>query len=192
MLVRAADFMAWRGGDDTDFSRSADVMKAAMDNMKRRVMGMVGRAIINAVNDGSGLQSLQIEVLDDELHDEVERFQNYGFTAHPRSGAEAIVVRVGGTASHGIVIAVDDRRYRLRSLKEGEVAIYDDRGQIVHLKRDGILITSPDRVRVEAPRVDVIADSVNLGGTGGAPVARVGDSVAGGKITSGSSKVMAA
>ena len=167
-------------------------MKAAMDNIKRRVMGMVGRAIINAVNDGSGLQSLQIEVLDDELHDDVERFQNYGFTAHPRAGAEAIVVRVGGTASHGIVIAVDDRRYRLRSLKEGEVAIYDDRGQIVHLKREGILIKSPDLVRVEAPRVDVIADSVNLGGTGGAAVARVGDSVAGGKITSGSSKVMAA
>ena len=82
----------------------------------------------------------------------------------------------------------------------GEVAIFDDLGQIVHLKRDRIHIESPNKVTVEAPEVEVIADSVTidsadigLGGSGGAKVARVGDDVdlGTGKIVSGSDVVRA-
>lgn len=162
-----------------------------MDAFKKRVMSMVGRCIIMAVDDSRKIQSVQVEVLADELHDEAERFQHYGFSTHPIPGAEGIIVRIGGTASHGVIIVVDDRRYRLTDLAQGEVALYDDLGQVVHLKRDGILIKSEMKVRVEAERVDVIADTVNLGGEGGAGVARIGDSVSGGVITGGSTKVFA-
>lgn len=162
-----------------------------MDAFKKRVMSMVGRCIIMAVDDSRKIQSVQVEVLADELHDEAERFQHYGFSTHPIPGAEGIIVRIGGTASHGVIIVVDDRRYRLTDLAQGEVALYDDLGQVIHLKRDGILIKSEMKVRVEAERVDVIADTVNLGGDGGMGVARIGDSVSGGVITGGSTKVFA-
>lgn len=161
------------------------------ESLKQRVMSLVGRCIIMAVDDSRKIQSVQVEVLADELHDEAERFQHYGFSTHPIPGAEGIIVRIGGTASHGVIIVVDDRRYRLTDLAQGEVALYDDLGQVVHLKRDGILIKSEMTVRVEAERVDVIADTVNLGGAGGAGVARIGDSVSGGIITGGSTKVFA-
>ena len=163
-----------------------------MDAFKKRVMSMVVRCIIAAVDDSRKLQSVQVEVLADELHDEAERFQNYGFSTHPIPGAEGIIVRIGGTVSHGVIIVVDDRRYRLTDLAQGEVALYDDLRQVVHLKRDGILIKSEMKVRVEAERVDVIADTVNLGGEGGAGVARIGDAVSAGVITGGSTKVFAA
>lgn len=165
-----------------------------------RIQMMVGRAVIAAVADGAQAQTLQIELLADEVQDGVERFQGYGFTSHPHPGAEAIIVCVGGTRSHSIVIQVEDRRYRLKNLVVGEVALFDDLDQVILLKRDGIHIDSPLKVTIEAPDVDVIADSVSiesgdiaLGGAGGAKVARVGDDVdlATGKIISGSDVVRA-
>jgi len=165
-----------------------------------RLEMMIGRAVIAAVADGKQAQALQIELLADEVQDEVERFQGYGYTSHPHPGAEAVVAFVGGTRSHGIVIQVEDRRYRLKNLAPGEVALFDDLGQVVHLKRSGIHIESPNKVTIEAPDVEVIADSVTidspdigLGGAGGQPVARIGDDVdlGTGKIISGSDHVRA-
>lgn len=160
---------------------------------------MLSRAILTLVDDSKGLQTLQVELLSDEAQDGVERFGEYGLASRPKAGAEAIAASVGGLRSHMVVIGIEDRRFRLKNLAEGEVALYDDLGQVVHLKRDGIAIESPLKVTLEAPQVvvnadqaDIVADTVNLGGTGGAKVARVGDTVSGGVITSGSSKVKAA
>lgn len=163
-----------------------------MEGAMGRIRMMVSRAIVRLVNDGLKLQSVQVELLDGEAQDDVERFQNYGVTSRPKDGAEAVIVCVGGLRSHAIAIVVDDRRFRLRQLEEGEVALYDDLGQVVYLKREGIMLSSPLKVTVEAPEVLVHSNNVNLGGTGGAAVARVGDSVSGGVITSGSVKVKAA
>jgi phage baseplate assembly protein V len=174
-------------------------MKRMVAPLARRVQMMVGRAVIAAVNDGAKLQALQIELLADEVQDEAERFQNYGFSGVPRPGAECIVVFPGGLRSHGVVIAADDRASRPTSLQPGDTIHYDDRGQRILLTEDGILVESPVEVRVVAPSAKVEADSVvilsddiHLGGTGGARVARIGDTVAGGVITGGSTKVRAA
>lgn len=162
---------------------------SAFADTARRVAMMVARGIVRAVNDAPKLQSLQIDLLADETSDNVEHFQTYGLTSVPHAEAEAIVIFPGGTRSHGIVIAVDDRRYRLRGLAGGEVALYDDQWQVIHLKRDCLLIKSDFKVTVEAPEVTVTADAVNLGGSGGMGVARIGDAVVDGVITAGSNKV---
>lgn len=177
-----------------------DAVRRGIAAIAGRVELMIGRAVIAAVTDTTQAQGLQLELLADEVQEGVERFQGYGYTSHPFPGAEALVAFVGGTRSHGIVVQVEDRRYRLKNLAQGEVAIFDDLGQVVHLKRDGIHIESPNKVTVEAPDVDVIADSVTidspdigLGGAGGQPVARIGDDVdlGTGKIVSGSDRVRA-
>lgn len=182
------------------------VDQSVFDRFKQRMRGMIGRCVLEAVNDAPKLQAVQVSVLDEELHDELERFQNYGFTSHPLPGAEGVVLFVGGVHSHGVVISMDDRRYRLKEIEPGEVALYDDQGQIVHIKRDGIYIETDQKVIVNADSVEVTAetvtvdaesvtitsDDINLGGSGGAKVARVGDSVVGGVITTGSDKVSAA
>lgn len=62
----------------------------------------------------------------------------------------------------------------------------------VQFTSSGINIVSPDTVTVTANKVDLISNNVNLGAEGGAAVARVGDTVSGGVITSGSTKVKAA
>lgn len=130
---------------------------------------MVARAIVEAVNDGPKLQAVQISLLADEVKGNVERFQQYGFTGVPHEGAEAIALFLGGSRSHGVTIAVDDRRYRLKGLEKGEVALYDDLGQKVHLTRNGIEITAPlvtvkaaNGMRVEAPTLECTGEIVDL------------------------------
>jgi phage baseplate assembly protein V len=113
---------------------------------------MVSRAIIKLVTDAAKLQKVQIAMLADEERGDVERFQNYGFTSVPHPEAEAIALSVGGSRSHMVVIAVDDRRYRLTGLADGEVAIYTDEGDKIVLKRGGeIEVTAATRFTVDAP-----------------------------------------
>ena len=177
-----------------------DAIARALGPIAGRIRMMISRATISAVDDTTQAQSLQIELFADEVQDGVERFCGYGFTSHPHPGAEALVAFVGGTRSHGVVLQVEDRRYRLKATAAGEVAIFDDQDQVIHLKRDGIAIESPFKVTIDAPEVDVTADivtvespDIRLGGAGGAKVARVGDDVdlGTGKIISGSDVVTA-
>lgn len=162
--------------------------------LEGRVRGMVGRAIVRLVDDATRAQSVQVELLEGETQDAVERYQDYGFTSVPHPGAEAVAVAVGGLRSHMIVIKVEDRRYRLTGLEQGEVALFDDLGQVIKLGRERIEIVSETEVKVTAPKVIVESDDVHLGAEGGQKVARIGDDVdlGTGKIISGSDKVRAA
>ena len=63
--------------------------------------------------------------------------------------------------------------------------------QFIEFSSNGISITSPTNLTINAQSATINATAVNLGGTGGAAVARVGDSVVNGKITTGSSVVKA-
>ncbi|MCL9999231.1 MAG: phage baseplate assembly protein V [Erythrobacter sp.] len=165
-----------------------------LGGLEGRVRGMVARAIVRLVDDARQAQELQLELLTDESQDAVERFQNYGLTSVPHAGAEALVVFAGGLRSHGVVLAVEDRRYRLTGLEEGEVALFDDLGNVIKLGRERIDVTAVTELRVEAPRVIVQSNDIRLGEDGGAAVARVGDDVnlTTGKIITGSAKVKAA
>jgi phage baseplate assembly protein V len=188
----------------------AKMLERATRPLRQRLGGLVARGIVRLVNQTPGVQLLQVGLLAGETRDGVEHVQPYGYTSNPLPGAEpAVVLFPQGDRSHGIAIVVGDRLYRLRPLQSGEVAIYDDQGQKVYLKRNGIEIATTLNVTVQATgnvelnaggNVNVIAAvDVNLGGLGGQPVARVGDRVNVGAgssqglwpIVEGSSKVSA-
>jgi phage gp45-like len=61
-----------------------------------------------------------------------ELVQHYGMVSRPLAGAELVILRDG---NHYVAIADDDRRYRI-ALEDGEVALYTDEGDKIHLKRD--------------------------------------------------------
>lgn len=136
-----------------------DTVNRMLAPLSNRVRLMVARGVLRAVADSPKLQELQAELLAGELRDKLERFQNYGITSHPFPGAETVVVFPGGNRDHGLVIAVDDRRYRLTSLEPGEVALYDDQGQTIIIKRDGITVHTDKLFRVEADVIELHAES---------------------------------
>jgi phage gp45-like len=101
-----------------------------------------------------------------------EYFQHYGFTSRPKPGAEIIIIREG---NHITAIASDDRRYRI-VLEEGEVALYTDEGDKVHLKRDRkIEVVGGEEVSIDTKAAVVTASTscqvdsplINLGGNRG-------------------------
>ena len=87
---------------------------------------MIGRAVLTVVDADRMTQSIQVEALQDEVIDEFEHMEPYGFTSHPHPGAEAILAALGGMREHSVAVVVGDKRYRLTGLDAGEVAIYTD------------------------------------------------------------------
>lgn len=124
-----------------------------------RLSTLISRGTVALVNAAAKLQSLQLRLLAGEVKTGMEHFESYGITAKPHPGAEAIAAFLGGDRSHGVVLAVADRRYRVQGLADGEVCVYDDLGHRVHLSRAGIVIhgaghpvviTDTAKLRVEA------------------------------------------
>jgi len=127
--------------------------------LQQRLQLMVGRCLVLLVDDDTRLQSLQVALLAEEVRGDVERFQQYGFTSHPHPDAEAIAVAVGGNRDHCVVLSVDDRRYRLKGLAQGEVALYTDEGDRVVLRRGGIVeVHAGAELRVTAPLCTMSGD----------------------------------
>jgi phage baseplate assembly protein V len=118
--------------------------------LAQRLSNMLVRGTVAAVDAERKMQVVQVRLLAGEIKDNVEHFEPYGHTAKPLAGAEAIVAFFDGDRSHGVVLAVGDRRFRLTGLQDGEVAIYDDQGQKVHLTRDGVVIHTAKQCRIEA------------------------------------------
>lgn len=94
-----------------------------------------------------------------------ELFQHYGFSSAPLAGAEYLVIPVGGNSKHAVVVASEDGRYRF-TLKDGEVSLYTDEGDYVHMKRgrvvevvtDTLVIKAAIKVRIETPLVELTGD----------------------------------
>lgn len=111
----------------------AEQLQRFISPLKERVLSMIGCAIIQAVKDSGNLQVLKLSMLRDELKEDVERIQEYGFTSNPPKGSEAVVVFPQGNREFGVVIATDSATYRLKNLPEGAVALYNKNGDYVKL-----------------------------------------------------------
>ncbi len=123
------------------------------------------RGIVKSVVQGVIQRFTASGRADEEIADR-ELFQHYGLTSRPLQGAELIILREG---NHYIAVASDDRRYRI-ALEEGEVALYTDEGDKIHLKRSNeIHVKTGKRMFIESGGVcDITVDgktTVKSGGT---------------------------
>lgn len=141
-----------------------------------RVALTIGRAVLRLVKEAAGVQLVQIEALKGEVIDQAEHLQQYGFASSPLPGAEAVVAAVGGARNHPIVLVIADRRYR-PSLQPGEAILHDDQGQVIHISRDGVLVTTEKPItisttglfRVDANEVEIhgkVKVKIDAGGAG--------------------------
>jgi phage gp45-like len=104
------------------------------------------RTIISSVTEGV-IKRFSGSGRPDETFTNREYFQHYGFTSRPLKDAEGILIKDGNNI---ILIASDDRRYRIQ-VEDGEVALYTDEGDKIHLKRNKeINISSGGKVIVNA------------------------------------------
>lgn len=145
----------------------------AIAPLARRIRLMAARAILTLIDDATKMQGLQVKLLDGEVCNNVDRVQNYGFTSVPLPGAEGIYLALGGSRDHGVVIVSDDRRYRIKGLQGGEVAIYtwkdkEPHGHRIVFNNDGsisvnaknINVTATEKVRIEGDVVKIHAKTL--------------------------------
>lgn len=137
-----------------------DLIRRMLEPIARRVQLMIGRAIITTVTDSTGIQGVQISCYADEVRDGVQRLQQYGFTSNPKPGAQGIALFFNGNREDGVIIATEDKRYRVKNLESGEVAIYTDEGDEIRFKRGNeILIKSSTRVVIECDDIKLGANT---------------------------------
>lgn len=111
-----------------------------LQSLQRQVLSLIGRAVVKSIDAASKCQTVDVELVGGQPKSGIEHFEPYGFTSRANAGSEALVLFPDADRSHGIAVAVADRRYRLKGLKTGEVALYDDQGQSVTLTRNGIVV----------------------------------------------------
>ena len=163
-------------------------MNDPIRSMMRKIHGMAARCVLRLASDGLKMQAVQVGVLADETIDDVERVQNYGFTSVPLPGAEGIMLFLGGDRAHGVVIAMDDRSYRLKGLKGGEVALYTDEGDSIVLKRGHIMEATTETFKLTATTgVQILTPAMSVASPdGGAATATFTGSIATtGDVTAG-------
>lgn len=117
--------------------------------MRNPIASVLARGVVVLANSARKLQSLQLRITAGEVKDDIEHLEPYGFTSCPKDGAEALV-GFFGDRSHGVVIMVADRRFRLQGLKPGEVGLYTDEGDYLVFKRGRVLEVETVTLKVKA------------------------------------------
>jgi phage baseplate assembly protein V len=143
----------------------------AVEPVRRRVRLLIGRCVLDAIDDSGGIQSAKLSLFADEVRDGVERMQEFGFTSRPVPGCEGVTIFPTGDRSHGIVIATDDRRHRPTGLNEGESRQYNAFNEYIYLRDDGTLaISAGTKVHVTAPEVVADCDTAAINASTSATV----------------------
>ena len=144
-----------------------------MSNLKNILV----RGTLSLVSAAKKMQGLQVRLLAGEVKDGMEHFEPYGFTSNAQGGAEVLAGFFGGDRSHGVVICVADRRFRLQGLESGEVALYTDEGDKLHFKRGRVIEIETLTLKVKAATA-VEFDTPEIRTTG--KIVSAGDQVAAG------------
>jgi len=140
---------------------------------------IIRRARLRTLAEGL-VQKARAEALDDDAKDEAERFQDYGFTAHPVDG-EGLVINAGG---HTIVLRMD-RLAERPQLAEYEVSVWHKEGHRVTLKAgklvqvdcDELVVNAAVRVALNTPVVEASAKITAPTIEAGASLKAAGDEV---------------
>ncbi|MEZ8102156.1 phage baseplate assembly protein V [Vibrio bivalvicida] len=133
--------------------------------IRRRIIGMISRAVVTEINDSLARQNLQIRIHADESMDNIERFQNYGFTSNPPKSAEAIPVAVAGNLADLVVLAVEDKNVRPKGGDDLDVCVYHAEGHNLKFTNDGkLLVTATDVVFEAANSLTIISPETLIQG----------------------------
>jgi len=103
----------------------------------------VERCEASVTNDSGNMQLVKVEIHATDVSEDVENYQQYGLAGNVGSGS-ALVFSINGTR---FVLGLNKLEGRPGELAAGEVMLWSEFGQKVHLKDDGnIEITASETV----------------------------------------------
>lgn len=139
-------------------------IEKALNPIRRRIIGMLNRALVTGIVEDLQRQNLQVKIHADESCDNIERFQNYGTSSYPPEGSEAILAALGGNLGNLVAIAVEDKKVRPKG-EAGDVFLYHLEGHKVRLTKDGkIIVTATDVIFEAASSLTIISPETLIQG----------------------------
>ncbi|WP_299538313.1 phage baseplate assembly protein V [uncultured Herbaspirillum sp.] len=149
-----------------------DELRRLLSPLERKIRLLASRAVLT-VRSSNAL--MQVKALEGEPRDKVELFQQYGFRSAPQAGAEGILIALGGVRDAAVVLCMDDRRVAI-TMQAGEVAMYTDEGDSIHMKRGRIVEVTTETFVLNASK-KVILNSPEVKSTGTITDLSLGNSV---------------
>jgi len=115
----------------------------------RRVQAMIVRAVVVDVVEDIQRQAVQILCDDNEGGDNIERFQQYGFSSVPPQGSEAIIAALKGNLAQRVALAVEKKELRPKG-DPLDVFLYHAEGHSIRLTKSGKCFISVTDATLEA------------------------------------------
>lgn len=125
--------------------------RSDIDRLRHEVHSLVSRGVVLSSDDARLMQELGVRLHDGHVPQKVEHWHPYGFTQVLHPEAEILALAVNGDRDNLVILPGSDRRYRLKGLAEGELAVHDDLGQKVHFMRSGIMVESALGITLKGP-----------------------------------------
>ncbi|ASI93590.1 phage baseplate assembly protein domain-containing protein [Vibrio rotiferianus] len=146
---------------------SSIAQKQQQQRLMARIKNITGTGTVTGATTGM----LQIKTATGRTNDKIKRVHNYGFMSRPLVGAKTYNLFIGGVTARGVTVNVEDERHQIE-LEPGEVAVLDDKGNLVHFTNNGIKInsmakievTSTQETSVKAPSVSITAPESSFSG----------------------------
>lgn len=138
-------------------------MKNVFTGLKLGLGNLIARGVLRALDSHAKCQRASLTLMAGEVTEGLEYLEPYGLTSTAHPGAESVVLFLEADRSHGVVINVADRRYRLQGLEQGEVALYSDEGDSLMLRRGNrvelstktFIVNAQERVTFNTPLLEV-------------------------------------
>lgn len=127
-----------------------NAMNRILAPIKREMKTMIVRGIVKIIQEDTKIQVYQVESFEDDLRDDVEKFQEFGFKSYAPVNSEVIMINVGGSNEHSVVISSEHREtlQKLEKLDEGDSMFYNKEGKYLHLKKKN-LEGKVDKIKIE-------------------------------------------
>lgn len=122
------------------------------------------RAVLKGGVTRTRVQRLNAEALAGETLRDVELMQQFGFTSAPPEGTQLVLIPLGGRTSAAVVVATEHGAYRFKVDNQGEAALYNQWGDVVHLKQDrSMRVAAALKVRLETPLTEISGNATIAG-----------------------------
>lgn len=136
-----------------------------LNQLKNRVLRMLGRALLLAVQEKGGRQFLTIDISDGDNRELVERLQQYGHHSWPPETCDIVYAALGANRNITVALSAQDPG-RPPLLKMGDSAIYGLAGNTVYCHADGSieLRPAPGKPIIFNSQMTTFAGNVNVVG----------------------------
>jgi len=148
------------------------MIRDVMRYVDRRLAGirLAYRARLSGLSKGAAVQLVQAEALAGETIQAAELVQQFGFTSGPPDGTQLIILPLGGSTAHSVIIATENGSYRV-DVASGEACLYSMWGDKVHVRQERIEVETKTLHIKASEQVIFETPALSMVGTGGGAAA---------------------